>query len=161
MLFYFFWFILLTVNNELKMRSQNKLFLLLLFLIFNSFAKINWAQENKSREAQKVFLRLEEGISTSAVDKFSNYFSTKNYFSLNGGTTGYYSANQSYYVIKDFLSIYQPISFKLTNIVTETATPFASGNLRYNNKGIRGNAVVFISLQLIDNQWRISQITIN
>jgi len=126
------------------------------------FAKQNiFAQESKSKEAQKIFLRIEEGINTGAVDKFSNYFSAKNYFSFNGGTTGYYSANQSYYVIKDFLSIYQTISFKLTNIVTDTATPFASGNLRYNNKGIRGNAIVFISLQLIDNNWRISQITIN
>jgi hypothetical protein len=161
MLFYFFWIILLTVKNDLKMRSQYKLFLLILLLSFNAILQIVSAQETKSREAQKVFLRVEEGISSAAVDKFSNYFSEKNYFSLNGGTTGYYSANQSYYVIKDFLSIYQPISFKLTNIVIETATPFASGNLRYNNKGIRGNAVVFISLQLVDNQWRISQITIN
>ncbi len=163
MLFYFFWIILLTVNNELKMLSYYKLYLhlFLLLLALNSAGQNILAQESKSREAQKVFLRIEEGINSAAVDKFSNYFSAKNYFSFNSGTTGYYSANQSYYVIKDFLSIYQPISFKLTNIVTDTATPFASGNLRYNNKGVRGNAIVFISLQMTDNQWRISQITIN
>jgi hypothetical protein len=163
MLFYFFWVILQTVNDELKMLSQYKLYLILffLFLAFNSAGQNILAQESKSKEAQKVFLRIEEGFNSVAVDKFSNYFSAKNYFSFNGGTTGYYSSNQSYYVIKDFLSIYQPISFKLTNIVTETASPFASGNLRYSNKGIKGNAIVFISLQWIDNRWRISQITIN
>ncbi|MHB8929934.1 MAG: DUF4783 domain-containing protein [Melioribacteraceae bacterium] len=145
------------------MVPHHKTYLLvfLIFLVFSPRWQNIFAQESKSREAQKVFMRIEEGINTGAVDKFSNYFSAKNYFSFNGGTTGYYSANQSYYVIKDFLSIYQTISFKLTNIVTDTATPFASGNLRYNNKGIRGNAIVFISLQLIDNNWRISQITIN
>ncbi len=145
------------------MQPHYKSYLLFpLMLLAFGFARQNIiAQESKSKEAQKIFLRIEEGINTGAVDKFSNYFSAKNYFSFNGGTTGYYSANQSYYVIKDFLSIYQTISFKLTNIVTDTSTPFASGNLRYNNKGIRGNAIVFISLQLIDNNWRISQITIN
>ena len=145
------------------MVPHHKTYLLvfLILLVFSPRWQNIFAQESKSREAQKVFMRIEEGINTGAVDKFSNYFSAKNYFSFNGGTTGYYSANQSYYVIKDFLSIYQTISFKLTNIVTDTATPFASGNLRYNNKGIRGNAIVFISLQLIDNNWRISQITIN
>jgi hypothetical protein len=119
------------------------------------------AQESKSREAQKVFLRIEEGLSTSAVDKFSNYFGDKNYLSLTDGTAGYYSANQSYYVIKDFLSVYKSSSFKMMNIVSESSTPFASGILKFNNKGIRGTATVFISLQSIDNQWRISQITIN
>jgi len=119
------------------------------------------AQEQKSREAHKVFLRIEEGFNSSAVDKFSSYFGDKNYLSLSNGTTGYFSSNQSYYVIKDFLSIYQSISFKLSNVVTETPTPFASGTLKFNNKGIRGTATVFIALYLIDGQWRISQITIN
>ncbi|MCX6171168.1 MAG: DUF4783 domain-containing protein [Ignavibacteriales bacterium] len=145
------------------MQSHHKSYLILFLLlsVFSSAWYNTSAQETKSKEAQKIFLRIEEGINSAAVDKFSNYFSAKNYFSFNDGTTGYYSANQSYYVIKDFLSIYQPISFKLTNIVTETATPFASGNLKYNNKGIRGNAIVFISLQMTDNKWHISQITIN
>jgi hypothetical protein len=145
------------------MLTRSKLYLFLFLIFFEGVpARQNiFGQESKIREAQKIFMLFEEGINSAAVDKFSNYFSAKNYFSFNDGTTGYYSANQSYYVIKDFLSIYQPISFKLTNIVTETATPFASGSLRYNNKGIRGNAMVFVSLQLTDNKWRISQITIN
>lgn len=119
------------------------------------------SQEQKSREAEKLFIKIEDGLNSGAVDKFSNFFSGKNFLSLSNGNNGYYSANQSYYVIKDFFSVYQPVSFKLTNTVTETTSPFASGTLRYNNKGIRGTAMVFISLQYSDNQWRISQITIN
>lgn len=147
----------------MKIRRTNKiLFLLRVFLLMTLLIRLNlFAQEQKEREAHKVFLRIEEGLNTSAVDKFSNYFGDKNYISLANGTTGYFSANQSYYVIKDFLSIYQSVSFKLTNIVTETSTPFASGSLKYNNKGIRGIATVFIALYSMDNQWRISQITIN
>ena len=119
------------------------------------------SQETKGKDPSQIFNRLEEGIADGSVDKFSIYFSSKNYISLSNGTTGYYSSNQSYYVIKDFLSICIPSSFKLTNIVTETKTPFASGTLKYTNKGIRRTATVFVTLQMVDNQWCISQITIN
>ncbi len=129
--------------------------------IFFLNTKYLLAQDLKSREANLLFIKIEEGLNGGTVDKFSKYFAGKNYISLTSGSNGYYSANQSYYVIKDFLSIYQPISFKMTNSVTDTTNPFASGTLRYNNKGIRGTATVFISLQYIDKQWRISQITIN
>jgi hypothetical protein len=120
-----------------------------------------FGQEQKNRDAIKIFYRIEEGISGRAVDKFSNYFSNKNFLSLSSGNSGYYSSNQSFYVIKDYLSIYQPLTFKLDNIVTDSSTPFASGVLKYSSKGIRGTATVFISLQFEENQWRISQITIN
>jgi hypothetical protein len=119
------------------------------------------AQESGGKNPHHIFSRIEEGIADGTVDKFSNYFSSKNYISLSNGTAGYYSSNQSYYVIKDFLSICIPSSFKLLNIVTETKTPFASGVLKYTNKGIRKTATVFVTLQMVDNQWCISQITIN
>ncbi len=130
-----------------------------LFVLFSNQKVL--AQDFKSKEALKIFARIEEGINTGSIDKFSNYFANRNYLSLTNGVAGYYSANQSYYVIKDFLSVTQPLNFKLTNIVTETSAPFAAGSLRYISNGIRGTATVFISLQFIENQWRISQITVN
>lgn len=132
-------------------------FLYILLLLTN----LVFSQDTKLDDVNKLFIKIEEGLNNNAVDKFANYFSNKNFISLSNGNSGYYSANQSYYVIKDFLSVFQPISFKLTNIVIDTTNPFASGILKYNNKGIRGTALVFISLQFIDNKWRISQITIN
>lgn len=143
-------------------KNRNQLspafFVLALILIWPCYTR---AQDHRDKEAVKIFTQFESGIAEGAVDKFSNYFAAKNYLSLRNGSMGYYSANQSYYVIKDYLSIYQPITFKLTNIVTDSSTPFASGVLRYSSKGIRGFAMVFISLQYSENTWRISQITIN
>jgi hypothetical protein len=120
-----------------------------------------FAQEAKSKEIQRIFSRIEEGIETGSIDKFASYFSSRNYLSLSGGTAGYYSQNQTFYVIKDFFSINQPLTFKLTNIVADLPTPFAAGTLRYINRGIKSTATVFISLQWIDHQWKISQVTIN
>jgi hypothetical protein len=143
------------------MQSGKFLHLIFVFGLQIFFTNLLEAQDLNGKDALKVFTRIEEGIADCAVDKFSNYFSQKNYISLTNGAAGYYSANQSYYVIKDFLSINSPSSFKLTNIVTETQTPFASGILKYNSKGIRKTATVFLMLQMIDNRWHISQITIN
>ena len=147
----------------MKPNRKYRIYLLVSFLIltFHFNSRFIYGQELHGKDALKVFMRIEEGISEAAVDKFSEYFGNKNYLSLSNGVSGYYSSNQSYYVIKDFLSINQPTSFKLSNIVTDTSTPFASGMLKYNVKGVRNNVIVFISLHQIDNQWKISQITIN
>lgn len=146
--------------NRVLNTSTSVLMIFVLGWMLLGTSRLN-AQESKSKEAQKVFAGFEDGLSKGTVDKFSNYFSEKNYLSLTNGITGYYSSNQSYYVLKDFLSVFQPLSFKLVNIVTDTSMPFASGVLRFNSKGIRGSANVFISLQQIDNKWHISQITVN
>ena len=149
--------------KEMKLNNKNRTMLLIssFLLILNFYSVVIKAQASSGKEAQKALLRIEEGMANATVDKFSKYFGNRNYLSLSNGVSGYYSTNQSYYVIKDFLSIYQPISFKLTNIVTETTTPFASGILKYNSKGVRGTSIIFISLHFIDGEWKISQITIN
>jgi len=147
----------------MNLKNKSRLFFFLCFgLIFHLSCDVDlYAQNSREKDALKVFARFEEGIAEGSVDKFSIFFGTRNYLSLSNGVSGYYSANQSYYVIKDFLSINEPTSFKLTNIVSETSTPFASGILKYNSNGIRKNANVFISLQRMNKNWYISQITIN
>lgn len=160
MLFYFFYDILQMLNTEkMTIKSKNIVSVVIISLMFLLFSEI-FSQDKKLNDAAKIFLRIEEGISTASVDKFSSYFSSKNYLSLSNGTNGYFSGNQSFYVIKDFLSVYQPINFKLNLVNSDSNTPFASGTLKYSSNGIRGNALVYISLTLIDNHWRISQITI-
>jgi len=148
------------LKNIIEKVLCNSMILIFTLLILLP-AKENYSQSVKLSDVNKIFIHIEDGLNNNAVDKFAGYFSEKNFISLKNGNSGYFSANQSFYVIKDFLSIYKPISFKLTNIVTDSVNPFASGILKYNNNGIRGTAVVFISLQLVNNQWRISQITIN
>ncbi|MFZ5948480.1 MAG: DUF4783 domain-containing protein [Stygiobacter sp.] len=140
------------------MMKNGKYVVIILMLVLNNFL---FGQDSKPKDALKIFLRIEEGINDNSVDKFASYFSLKNYLSLNNSVVGYFSENQSYYILKDYFSINQPISFKLSNIITETTNPFASGTLKFIQKGIRKTATIFISLQWIDNRWKISQITVN
>ncbi len=141
-----------------KLTYGCKLIKLLLLLFISGSLLI--AQEVKSKEAVKAFARIEEGINTSSVDKFSNYLSTKSYISLSKGPTGYFSEDQTFYILKDYLYHFSPYGFKFSTIVTDSDSPFAAGTLKYINKGIRGVALVYVSLQLVNNSWTISQITI-
>ncbi|MBX3008888.1 MAG: DUF4783 domain-containing protein [Melioribacteraceae bacterium] len=145
--------------EKMRTNSKNIIRVILIALLFSIFNEVT-PQDKKINDAAKIFLRIEEGIGSATVDKFSSFFSSKNYLSLSNGTNGYFSANQSFYVIKDFLSVYQPINFKLNLVNSDSNTPFASGTLKYSSNGIRGIALVYISLTQIDNHWRISQITI-
>jgi len=140
---------------------KRKFMLFILLILLPVMYSLILGQEKHNKEAQKIFSRFEEGMTTGAVDKFSQYFSYRTYLSFTQGVSGYYSFDQSYYVVKDFLSINLPISLNLTNIITETSTPFAFGTLKFIRSGIKGSATVFISLQLINKKWQISQVTIN
>lgn len=144
--------------------KKGQFFILCLVFLITVFASPVLSQKNDGgleKDALKLFVKVEDGIATGNVDKFSNYFAEKTFLSLSSGINGYYSSNQAYYVLKDFLRIYQPLEFRLNNIVTEGSVPFASGNLRYYSKGIRSKAVVFVTLRKSDDTWKITQITIN
>lgn len=119
------------------------------------------AQSRESSDVDKIFKLIEEGFANKSVDKFSTYFTSKIFISLSTGTPTNYSANQAYYVIKDFLGIHNPTGFKFDFSSTEAPNPFAWGELKYIKNGMKGKAKIFITLINEKNQWKISQITIN
>jgi hypothetical protein len=108
-----------------------------------------------------IFSKIEEGFAFRDINKFSQNISSQTYLSLPNGITGYYSATQVFYILQDFSRIYKPVSFRFLTINDRTDNPYASGYYRYESKGVRGTAQVYISLKLFGNSWKISQITIN
>lgn len=110
---------------------------------------------------EEIFSRIEEGFSLGDVEKFSEFFSSQTYASLASGVSGYYSSNQFYYILQNYFSIYKPISFRAVNSNSNIDNPYISGYYKFESKGIRGTAMVFISLKLFGSHWKISQITIN
>jgi len=108
-----------------------------------------------------IFHRIERGINELDVRIFSDLLSAETYLSLKNGISDYCSANQSYYILQDYLTLNTPTEFKFTGIFTEINIPYASGLLKYIHQGVRGSAQVFISLKDVNGKWQISQITIN
>lgn len=108
---------------------------------------------------ETVFKDIENGLSSGNVTLLSQHFSSQNYLSLSNGIKGYFSSNQTYYILQDLFKINKPVQFRFTNVVANK-NPYATGVLTYENKNRKETAQVFISLEYSGSQWTISQLTI-
>jgi len=112
-------------------------------------------------DVNHLFDIFQKGFSVNSISDFSEYFSSKTYISLSDGTTGYFSSNQAYYVLKKYLDTYEPIECVLERTKIFERSAYATGKLKYTLNGRRGSAGVYISIQSAGDKWQISQITIN
>ncbi|MDP4174834.1 MAG: DUF4783 domain-containing protein [Bacteroidota bacterium] len=108
-----------------------------------------------------IFNKIEEGITLKEIDKFSQFFSSQTYLSLPNTAPNYYSSNQVFYILQDYFRIYKPVNFRFLTINEKSDNPYASGYYKFEFRGIRGTAQIYIALKLVGNTWKISQITIN
>lgn len=147
------------------MIEQKHITFLLSLLIFLISISLKAQSENRvntdANIISAIFTKFENGMSTGAVKEFSIHFDSETYISLENGVSSYFSNDQSYYILKEFLSNYKPIRFKLMRINNSTETPFAVGQFAYSLNGLRGTSQVFVSLKYDGSEWKISQITIN
>ena len=110
---------------------------------------------------QAIFSEIEKALGSGNVSVISRYFSPQTYFSLSNGVSGYYSSNQSFYILEDFFSIYKVSSFRFKNIQADENNPYATGIYTFESKGQKGTSQVYVSLKNIGGSWKITQITIN
>ena len=140
-------------------------FLKILPLIFSILIGVNGSnlngQNSDHKQIETIFSHFEIGVKTGAVKEFSDYLYSETYISLETGVASYFSANQSFYILKEYLSHYKPINFKIIKTSSNNEKHFAIGKLVYNKDGIKGESQVFVSLKLENEQWKIYQITIN
>lgn len=142
-----------------------KILPLIFILLLSLSADVLWSQEivdgGTGNEVKVILLKIGNGIRTGAIREFSDELMEETYISLESGVSAYFSANQSFYVLKDFFQHFRPTGFKMIKKSTSSETPFAVGQLTYNKNGIRGESQVFITLKLENNKWKISQLIIN
>jgi Domain of unknown function (DUF4783) len=152
------------------MRTIFLKFNLLVFSVFllNSISysqEHNFLNNNKSQnvDSQKysIFSEIEEGLQINNVGKISKYFSQQPYLSFSNNVTGYYSSNQAYYILEDFLNLHRVISFKFDNRKMEENFAYATGSYLYELKGKRDTKQIYLTLNKIGNNWYITQISIN
>ena len=103
---------------------------------------------------------IEKGISNTQTSDISPYLTSQVYLSLMNGVSGYYSSNQAYYVIEEFLKEYKVISFRFNKFKLNTTAPFAIGTYYYEHKGNQNEAKVFVTLKFTNKSWQITQISI-
>lgn len=145
------------------------LYTVIIFFVSSSghlFAQHNNLQQNinngnKVKIQKIIFSDIESGIVNSDVKKFSHYFSSQPYISLVNGVNGYYSSNQTYYILEDFLNSFKVVSFKMEETKTEGSVSYGKGDYYFEKKGRREVAHLYITLNKSGNKWYITQISIN
>ncbi len=152
------------MTNLTPMKKINIKILSLVIIIFLSlFSNVLLSQEivDKGNEVEIIFSKIGNGIKTGAIREFSDKLMAETYISLESGVSAYFSADQSFYVLKDFFQHFKPTGFKMIKKNSNSETPFAVGQLTYSKNGVRGESQVFITLKLENEEWKISQLIIN
>jgi Domain of unknown function (DUF4783) len=108
-----------------------------------------------------VIRKIESAIANNDIESLSDHLGSQTYLNLPNGISGYYSANQAYFVLEDFLKTYRVTSFSFDEINTKSNTPFATGSYEYDLKGNRDTARIYLQLRNTGKGWKINQITIN
>ncbi len=134
--------------------------ILLVLLSGGIFSSVS-AQNENGEIVKYIFQKIETGLSKGDVDAFRYYLNAKVYLSLADNVSGYYTANHSFYVLEDYFDLYSPRGFKFDYISLSSETPFAYGTYSYSKSGISGVWKVYISLERVERQWKITQITFN
>ncbi len=122
---------------------------------------LNNRNNNVYTQKQTIFSDIELGIKEKNVSKISKYFSQQPYLSFSNGVTGYYSSNQAYYILEDFLNLHRVIDFKFDTKKMDDNFAYATGTYFYELKGKRDSKQVYLTLNKIGNNWYITQISIN
>ena len=129
-----------------------------------NFLKLNLQNKNditKNEQVVSEIKKIQDAIVGKDINTLVDHLSSQTYFNLPNGVNGYYSSNQAYFVLEDFLKTYRVISFNFDDINSRNNTPFATGTYEYDLKGNRDSAHIYLQLRNSSNNWKITQITIN
>jgi len=147
------------------------LFFISSILFFVSINNLSFSQDNnlhhnlnsntKIKAQTIIFYDIEAGINTNDVKKISKYFSPQPYISLINGVNGYYSSNQAYYILEDFIDTYKVVSFKIGETKLDQSISSAKGEYYFERKGKREVAHLYLTLSKSGSKWQITQISIN
>jgi|YelNatPaOPRAMG01_1025707.scaffolds.fasta_scaffold00028_73 hypothetical protein len=112
-------------------------------------------------QANLIFKDIENGFNNGDISYLSVFLSAQTYLNLSNGVNGYYSSNQAYYVLEDFLKTHQVAQFKFDNVQLDEGDVCGTGAYEYVFRGKRETAQVYVSLKRLGKKWKITQITIN
>jgi len=112
------------------------------------------------KQKQRALNKIEVAIQKGDFASLSTFFSSKIYVNLFTGDKGYFSAEQSFFIVKNFFTSFTPMTFSFSSNNTETTNPYGVGTLYFIMRGQKNSAQVFIALSELNSEWKISQFTI-
>ncbi len=129
-------------------------------LIFVVALSSGFAQPQKQIECRSVFEEVQQGLEIGNVGQFSSHFASQVQVNLKGEENGYYSSNHAYFILEKYLKARKVISFEFTSVSDSEATPYATGQGVFRNRGTREVVQVYVSLMQAADHWVIAEINI-
>jgi hypothetical protein len=117
-------------------------------------------QEKDLSDARRLLTRIEGALASGDSRALLPLLNAKMFLTLFTGESGYYSAEQTAFILRNFFHTHASIgcTFHNTNVGDDNA--FGVGTMTFIKRGQRGSAQVFVSLAAGKNGWRITQITV-
>lgn len=109
---------------------------------------------------RQIFAKVQGGLNSGDVRTFADHMAPEVYVNLRGGESGYYSANQAYYVLESYLKSRRLVNLSFSTIGESDARPYATGSAGFMSRGSRELAQVYVSLTQSGDRWTITQINI-
>jgi hypothetical protein len=132
------------------------------FVVFTPFGQVPAALQVADHDsaAEALFRKIEEGISSGNVAKFSQDLARQTYVSVRGKESGYFSANQAFLILRNFFSSRRLTSFRLSKKESAGSMPFATGGGTAMSRGSLETLQVYIALTRVESRWVIEQFNV-
>lgn len=107
-----------------------------------------------------IFQSVQHGITQGNVKVFSQHFGSQVFVSLPSGENGYFSANQAYSILQNYLGSRRIQSFRFSTYGESETAPYATGPGRFEARGNAETVQVYASLSTLNGRWILSQVSI-
>ena len=111
-------------------------------------------------EHKRVFETVRTGLVSGQISSLSEHMGAQVYVNLREGESGYFGANQAYYLLENYLRTRKFSSLEFNTMGEDESTPYATGVAGFDHKGSQESAQVYVSLSEVGERWVISQIKI-
>ncbi len=118
------------------------------------------APQKSGQEYRKLFTLIQRSLASGNIAALAQYLAPQVQVNLRGAESGYYSANQAYYLLENYFRSRKVVAFEFSTVGESDSSPYATGGANFNFKGSREYAQVYVSLSREGQQWVITQINI-
>jgi Domain of unknown function (DUF4783) len=114
----------------------------------------------QKEDYRRLFAIIQNSLSSGNISAIVQHLAPQVQVNFRGAENGYYSANQTYYLLENYFRSRKIMGFEFTTIGESESNPYATGGANLNFRGTREYAQVYVSLARSGEKWVITQINI-
>lgn len=111
----------------------------------------------RNASLHRVLTEIQNGIINGTVNSFTPFIAPQIYLSLLNSDEGYFSSNQSSFILQHFFSSFRILTFRFTTVHSERLNTYATGGGTLIRKGSTEIIQIYLALRYRDGTWNITQ----